>query len=178
MAAIPVQPRVCGEQSPRQAQCVRNGGSAPRVRGTEGVKSYGPHPRRFSPACAGNSNGATFEGCTMTVQPRVCGEQRAPNPCCSALSTSAPRVRGTAAWLLAARGRGRFSPACAWNSSPHHDSPSWRRFSPACAGNRQVCLDRLTPWAVQPRVCGEQKAATDARFFICGSAPRVRGTED
>ena len=51
----PVQPRVYGELDPVPFQGRVRYGSAPRVRGTPGWSGPGEAPRRFSPACTGNS---------------------------------------------------------------------------------------------------------------------------
>jgi len=51
-------PRVCGEQAPFIVQRNHNGGSPPRVRGTELDKSRVSGTRGITPACAGNSPSA------------------------------------------------------------------------------------------------------------------------
>ena len=50
-----VHPRVCGEQAEWYQWCAGQGGSSPRVRGTDAVVGFGLFRRRFIPACAGNS---------------------------------------------------------------------------------------------------------------------------
>ncbi len=53
--SITVQPRVCGERNIPRSPAKMSLGSAPRVRGTRGSTECQDHPRRFSPACAGNA---------------------------------------------------------------------------------------------------------------------------
>ena len=112
--------------------------------------------KRFIPACAGNRFGLSSWACSLTVHPRVCGEQTTPTSTLMGNAGSSPRVRGTDDADKHAHGKRRFIPACAGNSK-------WGAF---CSTNT----------AVHPRVCGEQ--ALSARFQISsnGSSPRVRGT--
>ena len=115
-----VHPRVCGEQSHvRHRQRVPRG-SSPRVRGTESNAGGLDSPRRFIPACAGNSSWFCRKGTDTPVHPRVCGEQGRHTIPSGRKRGSSPRVRGT----------GRNAPRC-----DRH-----RRFIPACAGNRARCL--------------------------------------
>ena len=135
-----VQPRVCGEQSLAVVASPSGVGSAPRVRGTAFHDDYRQFGSRFSPACAGNRPRTRCRRALRPVQPRVCGEQHG-----GALSRrcergSAPRVRGTERGAAMVR--------------------RWRRFSPACAGNRLSILSSSAGRSVQPRVCGEQRAAS------------------
>ncbi len=98
-----VQPRVCGECESAAAAGDDARGSAPRVRGMLGRGRPAVPGRRFSPACAGNASPLLSSGCSLAVQPRVCGECRA-NPILAALHTgSAPRVRGMRWWIDRAR---------------------------------------------------------------------------
>ena len=57
LAAYPVavHPRVCGELGTVPLTPLLFGGSSPRVRGTRGRRRSRASPRRFIPACAGNS---------------------------------------------------------------------------------------------------------------------------
>ena len=52
-----------------------------------------------------------------------------------------------------------------------------RRFIPACAGNRVRVVPVIGSRSVHPRVCGEQSGLAGMGAGICGSSPRVRGTE-
>ena len=113
--AIPVHPRVCGEQ-------VRFGvfsriypGSSPRVRGTALCTAPAAADIRFIPACAGNRRRFVTGSTTWTVHPRVCGEQAIWGVSGSGKTGSSPRVRGTVQPVRADPDRVRFIPACAGN---------------------------------------------------------------
>ena len=154
--ALPVHPRVCGEQRANSLTNTCSGGSSPRVRGT-GLGALGKTGAvRFIPACAGNRISAISSAVSAAVHPRVCGEQVT----CPARSTrqrgSSPRVRGTE-WLR--------------SGLQIHE-----RFIPACAGNRLLAACRMRLATVHPRVCGEQPLPPCARRLGIGSSPRVRGT--
>ena len=92
---VAVHPRVCGEQMSPKPRSSRTAGSSPRVRGT------GPHVTsrrcmvRFIPACAGNSFGHVVIPMSVSVHPRVCGEQSLNATSELKESGSSPRVRGT-----------------------------------------------------------------------------------
>ena len=133
---VTVQPRVCGEQDRQAHVSPACGGSAPRVRGTVPARCPAWGYTRFSPACAGNRGSTPGSFRSMSVQPRVCGEQCAARSASACRLGSAPRVRGTEQFQ---QRDGRKS-----------------RFSPACAGNRATSSRNATASAVQPRVCGEQ----------------------
>ena len=152
----PVQPRVCGEHASGRLATMPTIGSAPRVRGTLRRAAVVDRPRRFSPACAGNTGSTTIRSTPSPVQPRVCGEHRGRLIIRAASTGSAPRVRGT-------RRDGALS-------------PQMDRFSPACAGNTRGRRMRAAPSPVQPRVCGEHHGTRRTRRRSRGSAPRVRGT--
>ncbi len=131
-------------------------GSAPRVRGTHDRHHARWHPRRFSPACAGNAVKYRRRRRCMAVQPRVCGERVVEEGYVRAGYGSAPRVRGTHQRSFRRRRARRFSPACAGNAST----------KPPTSGIASV----------QPRVCGERRKLFAAADPDDGSAPRVRGT--
>ena len=93
----PVHPRVRGEHlisSSRRSKLV---GSSPRARGTRRRPSYASAPRRFIPACAGNTPGEAVDIVRPPVHPRVRGEHIAP-----AIAATCPM---------------RFIPACAGNTA-------------------------------------------------------------
>ena len=155
-SASTVHPRVCGEQ--RRASNTKStpAGSSPRVRGTDLEFRLIERPRRFIPACAGNSRSPRFSRQKTAVHPRVCGEQSISARLRRLANGSSPRVRGTA--LMEA------------------GTPRIWRFIPACAGNSiadYICVQRLT---VHPRVCGEQVLSCFNLLPRSGSSPRVRGT--
>ena len=154
----PVHPRVCGEQVRRWHYMRVDGGSSPRVRGTERLIVGEPLRGRFIPACAGNSRPTSSTWLTATVHPRVCGEQMKSACDFHECDGSSPRVRGTDQVLAQAFGRDRFIPACAGNSG-------------------QDAGTQAGP-PVHPRVCGEQRQCTCNVHHTHGSSPRVRGTDD
>ena len=173
----PVHPRVCGEL--RKGKAPRKGetGSSPRVRGTPaGVEPAG-RPRRFIPACAGNSLGAVAQF--------------------QAATGSSPRVRGTLRPDVRRRHHRRFIPACAGNSRAARSrqprktvhprvcgelGQQWPEFhaddgsSPRVRGTRISSSISIVCGTVHPRVCGELALADAAAEIDAGSSPRVRGT--
>ena len=90
-----VHPRVCGELEPGAFRPFAVDGSSPRVRGTRYPGRRADRPRRFIPACAGNSLRCHPTGLGPTVHPRVCGELVADVALDFKVSGSSPRVRGT-----------------------------------------------------------------------------------
>jgi len=155
-AALPVHPRVCGEQIFRCRLRGRFVGSSPRVRGTALALDVAFLRGRFIPACAGNRPTTRGQLASRPVHPRVCGEQAMSGVVSVEAVGSSPRVRGTAPAPCLAR--------------------SMRRFIPACAGNSGTVWGCPTRWPVHPRVCGEQPVRGRKRWSFCGSSPRVRGT--
>ena len=117
VATAPVQPRVCGEHLGRHGAPDAWFGSAPRVRGTPASLADVGEFLRFSPACAGNTNGSSVPAAPWSVQPRVCGEHVVLDNDPQARSGSAPRVRGTRVELPTQNAPRRFSPACAGNTA-------------------------------------------------------------
>ena len=90
-----VHPRVCGELRPTAPACRSPSGSSPRVRGTQRHASGPAPPRRFIPACAGNSTPTSGLRSGRSVHPRVCGELRPLTAEAIREDGSSPRVRGT-----------------------------------------------------------------------------------
>ena len=110
-----VHPRVCGEQLEWPSVFAPNGGSSPRVRGTDLGGAEMPLWYRFIPACAGNSRGLPTIPERQPVHPRVCGEQIGLSNTRPTISGSSPRVRGTDLVPRLAGVLNRFIPACAGN---------------------------------------------------------------
>ena len=173
-----VHPRVCGEQVRRIRRNGRGVGSSPRVRGTGLMRCLTTSWRRFIPACAGNRLRRQCRCASLTVHPRVCGEQHLTTTVTESDAGSSPRVRGTGCAL-------------------HHGCFAMSGSSPRVRGTGLQVRQSPPPRSVHPRVCGEQTAIvtagfTSARFIpacagnrftslICGagrhgSSPRVRGT--
>ena len=151
-----VHPRVCGEHPRNRIMDRSKSGSSPRVRGTRGRPKSGLAPRRFIPACAGNTAPRPRRAGSRPVHPRVCGEHTASRSSSRVIDGSSPRVRGTRAGGAAADRRDRFIPACAGNTSAR--SPDRPRSQ------------------VHPRVCGEHGRGRSGIMPGGGSSPRVRGT--
>ena len=114
--ALAVHPRVCGELADTTPFDNISSGSSPRVRGTRGIRHAGLGPRRFIPACAGNSADTPHTATSSPVHPRVCGELTDPNTTNRHVCGSSPRVRGTLDRRMIAHSEYRFIPACAGNS--------------------------------------------------------------
>ena len=113
MTIKPVQPRVYGEYIPPMVGFHTVFGSAPRVRGIQGLGHSDCLIKRFSPACTGNTTESIASGSAprvrgilpwpfrarmarmaAAVQPRVCGEYPVCVINCLGYAGSAPRVRG------------------------------------------------------------------------------------
>ena len=95
-SANTVHPRVCGEQLILISRSWLRSGSSPRVRGTEVLGKIRTGSMRFIPACAGNRSTGWCVLATVSVHPRVCGEQSPGRRICWRIGGSSPRVRGTA----------------------------------------------------------------------------------
>ena len=91
---------------------------------------------RFIPAWAGNRLAYLSIAAAIPVHPRVGGEQGRVTIGEVVITGSSPRGRGTGGADPAAAGKIRFIPA-------------W-------AGNSLSSIDYRAPWAVHPRVGGEQ----------------------
>ncbi len=155
--SCPVHPRVCGEHRYGGNRNIYIPGSSPRVRGTRLCHACKLEPRRFIPACAGNTKNKLKGGSLNGVHPRVCGEHNHIGSVAMITLGSSPRVRGT----------------------PYRQgrNVSAQRFIPACAGNtcsKPFC-DRYN--TVHPRVCGEHCPFEHSERDFYGSSPRVRGTQ-
>ena len=114
---LTVHPRVCGEHIAICASSRGSGGSSPRVRGTRHRARHRRGRRRFIPACAGNTCGASCTAVWFSVHPRVCGEHHFPASCPVGIGGSSPRVRGTRRARPAYCRSRRFIPACAGNTT-------------------------------------------------------------
>ena len=152
------RPRVCGEHKRGADIGLLNGGSSPRVRGTQmGGRASKSH-RRFIPACAGNTHKSEPACRRKSVYPRVCGEHLRVGVDFSVTAGSSPRVRGT--------------------HNHVEDSELLNRFIPACAGNTKSMVSKRQRLSVHPRVCGEHNCCGAVPGRRSGSSPRVRGTLD
>ncbi len=91
-----VHPRVCGDQFIKFESVRPSNGSSPRVRGPVNVSTFLQPEYRFIPACAGTSRTVPADSGTVTVHPRVCGDQRSGVGDHWDVFGSSPRVRGPA----------------------------------------------------------------------------------
>src|SRR5690606_10318188 len=115
-----VHPRVCGEQRCPEERCRAPEGTSPRLRGTEGHCCPPGCGYRYIPASAGNRASHARVTCSVSVHPRVCGEQIRENVGGSIVGGTSPRLRGT--------------------GCPDRQRELLRRYIPASAGNRFVSL--------------------------------------
>ena len=120
-----VHPRVYGELDNRKTDRIKIRGSSPRVRGTLRPSSIRRGPRRFIPACTGNSRSPRPRQAAGSVHPRVYGELSTEARVGASTSGSSPRVRGTQIVRRLPIAHQRFIPACTGNS-PQHSSRSQR----------------------------------------------------
>ena len=172
-----VHPRVCGELRNCPMRTAALAGSSPRVRGTPCRPQSASAPRRFIPACAGNSAARIWIRSSTTVHPRVCGELAGPRrrqrprlrfiPACA--GNSPPAARPRPALSVHPRVCGELSSRSARAVPPTGSSPRVR-------GTRPAAALRAPPPPVHPRVCGELHSNSDPASHIAGSSPRVRGT--
>ena len=174
-----VHPRVCGEhRSARRREGV-DGGSSPRVRGTQRPIQDALRRQRFIPACAGNTAPPAPAASPKSVHPRVCGEHIGQSAESRRVRGSSPRVRGTrlggAAAAAAGAGAGS-SPRVRGTLSDGIKRIYQGRFIPACAGNTLALPASPRTFPVHPRVCGEHCWWRSRRRERAGSSPRVRGT--
>ncbi len=150
-----VHPRVCGADGDHFSNRLSIRGSPPRVRGRLdlflGISVF----RRFTPACAGQTQAFSLFVNRRTVHPRVCGADFSSITGFCSPNGSPPRVRGRRV------------------SSPR--PARLRRFTPACAGQTRVRVGTRIARSVHPRVCGADPPPSSERVSRPGSPPRVRG---
>ena len=152
-----VHPRVRGEHVLRGAFDTVPNGSSPRARGTPIQDRSSAAPRRFIPACAGNTSPIEDQYSIDPVHPRVRGEHLTRNEAQAHFRGSSPRARGT-----------QFVP---------HPFRERCRFIPACAGNTVSGFDARLFGPVHPRVRGEHHSRAQRNRSEYGSSPRARGTQ-
>ncbi len=156
-ACSAVHPRACGEQKSFGGGNREDGGSSPRMWGTDQPANNESVATRFIPAHAGNSLSPRPTWLLPAVHPRACGEQRLTRFMEFVNCGSSPRMRGTA---------------------HRHSLPRpVVRFIPAHAGNSRATQRQLQRHTVHPRACGEQHTSATRHGFWTGSSPRMRGTD-
>ena len=133
-----------------------NPGSPPRRRGTPVSRIPLCANLRFTPAQAGNTRRRCESSRRRPVHPRAGGEHRIGLRPPVTYDGSPPRRRGTHPGAVLSRGRPRFTPAQAGNTSARRSS-----------GAR---------WPVHPRAGGEHCETVVPSRPNTGSPPRRRGT--
>ena len=128
---------------------------SPRVRGTQPAPSAEFRPRRFIPACAGNSARWRLRRGPAPVHPRVCGELSRSLAWRRVSAGSSPRVRGTPLRGRASAEVRRFIPACAGNSKAGQAVGESTTVHPRVCGNSFSRTVPVSVESVHPRVCGE-----------------------
>ena len=131
-------------------------GSSPPARGTQGRWWSRCPPRRFIPACAGNTTTLREQTLAGTVHPRLRGEHIGTSAGSAKPSGSSPPARGTQVLQREEEKLRRFIPACAGNTDSRRSGPSAR--------------------TVHPRLRGEHGGVASARHRWNGSSPPARGT--
>ncbi len=179
-------PRLLGNFARREQGCLgrvddafaAGDGSSPHVRRTPGTGAGREDPRRFIPACAGNTLGIVSAPRGLPVHPRMRGEHGTCATRWSCSSGSSPHARGTQ--TRQSTGQALYS-----GSSPHARGTRGRqrgqqpsmRFIPACAGNTNSGCRRIRPRSVHPRMRGEHAMRFDGANVRIGSSPHARGTQ-
>ena len=153
-----IQPRVCGENPRLSRTMMVFDDTTPRVRGKRIYTSKICTGGRYNPACAGKTRWARTVEPHGVIQPRVCGENSLCLTCTTTQSDTTPRVRGKpTAETLRAVGT---------------------RYNPACAGKTAETAAHRSPYAIQPRVCGENWTQAARSSFATDTTPRVRGKQE
>ena len=152
------QPRTCGEYLNDADQAGSTEGSAPHMRGIQGVPVWAGVDGGISPAHAGNTSAGGGAPSVGWDQPRTCGEYHPQETAGGPPNGSAPHMRGIPDRASRRRVRRRISPAHAGNTSA---------LEAAAAGAED-----------QPRTCGEYARGTGSPMHTGGSAPHMRGILD
>ena len=155
-SAQPVHPRWRGEHQSACPGLPRAGGSSPLARGTHFRNIILKARQRFIPAGAGNTAGRRAQDPGQAVHPRWRGEHGKIISKKDLADGSSPLARGTRDSDRQRRGRPRFIPAGAGNTSCRR--PGHRRRS------------------VHPRWRGEHRRGGGHEAGRAGSSPLARGT--
>ena len=131
-------------------------GSSPHGRGTDCQVIVFATCVRFIPAWAGNSRNTRVALSTLSVHPRMGGEQGVLMTQITTPGGSSPHGRGTGSWVFSLAARPRFIPA-------------W-------AGNRASSSGAAPLFPVHPRMGGEQSCFGSGFSVGSGSSPHGRGT--
>ena len=128
-------PHVCGEHQSPGGRTLSNGGSSPRMRGTQNTERYAPIHGGLIPTYAGNTSNVPCAVRRGRAHPHVCGEHRQRYFYPASIGGSSPRMRGTPDFSF-----------------------SWLRtlgLIPTYAGNTPSTHPRLKQAWAHPHVCGE-----------------------
>ena len=88
-------PHVCGEHQSPGGRTLSNGGSSPRMRGTQNTERYAPIHGGLIPTYAGNTSNVPCAVRRGRAHPHVCGEHRQRYFYPASIGGSSPRMRGT-----------------------------------------------------------------------------------
>ena len=153
--ALPVHPRVRGDDGTTGHVRTWGVGSPPRARGRRRRPAHPTRAPRFTPACAGTTPRRRTAATRTSVHPRVRGDDSAARTTPGRGRGSPPRARGRR------RALGCHRPVL--------------RFTPACAGTTGPQVDRAERFSVHPRVRGDDKARVASEGAPHGSPPCARG---
>ena len=145
-----VHPRVRGEHRWRFRRASSLAGSSPRARGTLCSLVCWSAPRRFIPACAGNTARTIRPRPWATVHPRVRGEHCWSTLISAQVYGSSPRARGTLRTAPASRRACRFIPACAGNTVTGYCPHGAPAVHPRVRGEHNLSLGLLGMVWVNP----------------------------
>ena len=128
------------------------------MRGTADLLPCHSTPPGITPAHAGNSPPAAHKRCRPRDHPRTCGEQLSVFFWSMSLTGSPPHMRGTEFRVI--------------------QKLAILRITPAHAGNSLHSSSRSQAHGDHPRTCGEQAKSVIRSFWIQGSPPHMRGTDE
>ena len=154
----PVHPHACGERAICTGSIHPQAGSSPRMWGTDAIAQRYAIAQRFIPTHVGNGFSISWPGGWQPVHPHACGERRAEMTAPPWATGSSPRM---------------------WGTGDHADLNTLiDRFIPTHVGNGFLANSSTSSRAVHPHACGERLCARTLPTLICGSSPRMWGTEN
>ena len=154
--ASAVHPHACGERVVNHLFGIGQGGSSPRLWGTDQTPNSPTTSFRFIPTPVGNGKAKVDQKAKMAVHPHACGERFWLASILFERYGSSPRLWGTALLL--------------------NISTSDARFIPTPVGNGSALLKISRSVSVHPHACGERSASWISGISGIGSSPRLWGT--